>query len=520
MLTRLFTMQLALVAGVSLICATSNAFVVPDPYRVVLNHRQIALQAADNDAEDDDAPHPDVQEREKIQKVMRTMVADEPPIKERLGLHIIFSFFLELTSGKNKAVYNVLSLLRNGIPAQYMHLDEVAFSDNVRPILFYETIKKPRFVGLLSVIGMKYLSYMEEESGEIDYEALYGDKFLPWGRMMLSDDAEDCFTSQLSPFCKQESGSGRLVCDLDYLQKYEVKRGTPMRYGGVAYVEKGKIVEISGHTRSSPEFEENLARFLSSFAVHLIVDRHAVMTHLAISQRLLIKLTAKRSEDYQMAWKNDAGADLLLRALTTRTNEVSINEQLLIGPNRSLVGRATSLTDFSLVQLGSDMYEKYAAMSADDLIKDVADEGHGKWPVAAYSAWENSKTCANTICKNIVGKNGVTQDDVTNVALMLWVSTFYHGFIGDFQLDNVNKGNLPLLLTGKKHVQSYSYGTLSTTIGVSTLTRTINIATLGGLFEEQWQRSAWEDYMETLQELDIGVENFSHAGPVYAAVNF
>jgi hypothetical protein len=166
------------------------------------------------------------------------------------------------------------------------------------------------------------------------------------------------------------------------------------------------------------------------------------------------------------------------------------------------------------------MYDKYSAMSADELIKDVADEGHGKWSVATNSAWTNAQTCANTICKNIVGKNGVTQDDVTNVALMLWVSTFYHGFIGDFQLDNVNKGNLPLLLTGKKHVQSYSYGTLSTTIGVSTLTRTINIATLGGLFEEQWQRSAWEDYMETLQELDIGVENFSHAGPVYAAVNF
>jgi hypothetical protein len=127
---------------------------------------------------------------------------------------------------------------------------------------------------------------------------------------------------------------------------------------------------------------------------------------------------------------------------------------------------------------------------------------------------------ANTICKNIVGKNDVTQDDVTSVALKLWVSTFYHGFIGDFQLDNVNKGNLPLLLTGKNHLQSYSYGTLSATIGVSTLTRTVNIGTLGGLFPEQWQRSAWEDYMETVRESDIGVEGLSIDGPVYAAVNF
>jgi hypothetical protein len=306
MMARLFTIQLALVVGVSL-CTTSNAFMVPNPYRGVLKtptinengyHRQIALQAGNrHGAEEDNGQVPDVQEREKIQKIMGKMVADEPPIQERFGLHIAGSFFQELSLGKNKALYGVLEKLRAFTPAQYIHLDEVDFSDNVRSILFYETIKKPRVVGLLSVIGMKYISHMEEESGEIDYESLYGDKFLPYGRMMEAKDAEDCFMRQLSAFCKQESGSNRLVCDLNYLEKYEVKRGTPMRYGGIAYVEKGEIVEISGYTKGSAEFDEQKARFLSSFAVHLIVDRHAVMTHLAISQRLLVKLTARRSED-------------------------------------------------------------------------------------------------------------------------------------------------------------------------------------------------------------------------------
>ena len=63
------------------------------------------------------------------------------------------------------------------------------------------------------------------------------------------------------------------------------------------------------------------------------------------------------------------------------------------------------------------------------------------------------------------------------LAFMVWASTFYHAVIGDFQLDNVIKGNLPLLDTGKQHVQTKSYGTLSTTIGVTTMARTCNMET-------------------------------------------
>ena len=112
------------------------------------------------------------------------------------------------------------------------------------------------------------------------------------------------------------------------------------------------------------------------------------------------------------------------------------------------------------------------------------------------------------------------QDDLTDAALMLWVATFYHGFIGDFQLDNVNKGMLPLLLTGEPHKQTLSYATLSTTIGVSTMTRTVNMVTLEGFFPHESQRKAWDKYTLTLRGLDVGVKNFSLEAPVYAAVNF
>jgi len=48
-------------------------------------------------------------------------------------------------------------------------------------------------------------------------------------------------------------------------------------------------------------------------------------------------------------------------------------------------------------------------------------------------------------------------------ALGCYLLPWVYWFIGDFHLDNVSKGMLPLLLTGEPHVQNLSYDTLSTT---------------------------------------------------------
>jgi len=202
-------------------------------------------------------------------------------------------------------------------------------------------------------------------------------------------------------------------------------------------------------------------------------------------QRLLVKLTTNRSEGYKTAWtyEGNRGPYTLLRALTTRTNEVSINEQLLIGPGRSLVQRATSFIPDSLELMCADFYDKYSSMEHDELIADVADSGTGKWTIAVNLAWKGAKKVVNEICDPLLndGLGHVTQSDLDDLALMLWVATFYHGFIGDFQLDNVNKGKLMLLQTGETEIpksMNLSYGTLATTIGVSTMTRTLQVSSL------------------------------------------
>jgi hypothetical protein len=332
---------------------------------------------------------------------------------------------------------------------------------------------------------------------------------------------------QTNAFCspeKQSGGESRLVCDLRYLDKYnnELKADVPQgkRYGGRAVVENGKIVEISGLLSNDNNFPRCKSAFLSSFALHVVVVRHAVMTHLSICQRLLVKLTTGRNASYREAFQKNLGPSLLLRALTYRTNMVSINEQLLIGPGNSLVGRACSLTNEGLTELGLDTYKKYSDMSPDDLVAEVGMNGIYSWNKACRFAWEGAQEVVERICNiNDMG-DVVKKEDLLDLSLILWVSTFYHGFIGDFQLDNLCKGNLLLTLAETNGKNDLGYITLATTIGVTTMTRTMNLCTLGSYLPKEEERDAWNKYIKLLQSIDVPVAGYSLAAAVYTGVNF
>lgn len=437
--------------------------------------------------------------------------------------------------GNNNALFSILKLLRSGTPAKATSLEAIKFVEkkNLVPTLFYETKRARLFLGLIDnhklISGFYYqledAPQMVFETGTTNYKALYGDKILPAaGRMMLSKDPEDCFLRQTSAFCSPEAAGGRqqrLVCDLDYLKKYELKpdvRTTTPGYGGRAVVENGKIVEISGVRSDDERFPPLKAAFLSSFAVHVVVVCHALITHLAISQRLLVKLTAGRTRACQNAWRRSEGPSLLLRALTYRTNAVSINEQLLIGPGNSLVGRACSLSNDGLMELGIDMYEKYSGMSPDELVAAIGGSGTATWTNACNIAWQGAKDAVNVICKDI--QPFLEDTDLSDLALILWASTFYHGFIGDFQLDNVCKGNLLFTLAKSNATGDLSFGTLAASIGVTTMTRTVTMIDLNGLFPKREEVDAWKRYETLLQNIDTGVSGFSLAAPVYTGVNF
>jgi hypothetical protein len=370
---------------------------------------------------------------------------------------------------------------------------------------------------------------VDEESlmNDDDYPALVGDLIDPHHDQMKVGSPIECFLRNAPAFCaplpEDETVS---VCDLDYLGKYQVKSGTNYRYGGKAHVKNGDIIEISGYNKKDhpEEFETRLNIFLSSFAVHIVVVRHADMAHLALYQKYLMRLTTNRSEEYKDKWNNyKSGPKLLMKALTPeRTNSINWNIQLLIGPGNSLVGRATSFTNDGLTLLNLDKYDEFYAMSPDEIIKEVGSCGSKGWNSACQGAWMAAKKVVNTICKDLVGCPDLKETDLDDLAMLVWTGTFYHGFIGDFQLDNSIKGNLPFLLTGKKHVQSEAYATLATTIGASTMTRTMDMDTLGKYFAAKEDRDAWAEYQRELTACakETGIEGFTYEGAVYNAIDF
>lgn len=442
----------------------------------------------------------------------------------------------------NSILFEILNQIRVGTPLQNIVLidDEISFSNKIKKCMWFK-VKDPgdskEFqVGALYRV-MKSAPPLTIDNNILmtpeDYDNILGNLIQPHDQLMICESPRDCFEKNAPAFCAPSPEDDSVaICDLDYLKKYQVQEGTPSRYGGIATVRNNKIVEISGVSEGEPDFERKLNVFLSSFAVHLVVVRHANMGHLALYQKYVMKLTANKSKAFKKKWTENQNAELLFKALTpTRTNIVNWNIQVLIGPGNSLVGRACSFTNDALALLNIDKYNEYYGKSPDEAVDEIGSSGSVAWNNACHYAWEAAKTVVNAICRgdidvegNVIDLEGnvVTGEDLNELAMLLWTGSFYHGFIGDFQLDNVNKGNLPFLLTGEAHVQSKAYGTLSTTIGASTMTRTMDTQTLGKYFHTQAARDAWKKFeseLTTAAEM-TGIEGFTYEGAVYNAIDF
>jgi hypothetical protein len=242
----------------------------------------------------------------------------------------------------------------------------ITFSNNpVQPEYMWYMVKSP---GGLDEVGIGDYLYGEllvtpsvviDETilmADDDYDSLIGSHISPWENMMVVESPLECFLKNSPAFCAPNPDDITVsVCDLDYLNKYEVTEKTPSRYGGVAKMKNGTIYEISGVQKNNhdPEFHFKLIVFLSSFAVHVVMVKHALIGHLAIYQKYNMRLTANREAAYQALWsQNSSSPELPMKALTPEAvNTINYKIKLLLGPNGSLVGRAMSLTNASFVDL-------------------------------------------------------------------------------------------------------------------------------------------------------------------------
>jgi hypothetical protein len=67
----------------------------------------------------------------------------------------------------------------------------------------------------------------------------------------------------------------------------------------------------------------------------------------------------------------------------------------------------------------------------EELIADVTNSGTGKSTIAVNLASKGTKKVVNEICNPLLndGLGHVTQSDLDDLALMLWVATFYHAWL-------------------------------------------------------------------------------------------
>lgn len=295
---------------------------------------------------------------------------------------------------------------------------------------------------------------------EDNYAELIGSYILPHGNLMKVGSPIECFLRNSPAFCAPTPDDDTVsVCDMDYLERYQVQKGTKHRYGGVAYVKDGNITKVGDVERGDDDFELKVNLFLNAFAVHVIVNRHAVMAHLAIYQKYLVStccaimssnsnmcydtntcalcsflqmsLTTGKNDQYKSVWENNKSAGLLLKALTPRrTSEVNTNIQLLIGPGNSLVGRATSFTNDALTLLNIEQYDKYFAMSPTEIIHDIGSSGSKGWQDACQHAWDAAQKLVGAICYDMEKDFPEGDTSLRDLAMLLWTGTFYHSVSG------------------------------------------------------------------------------------------
>jgi hypothetical protein len=336
-------------------------------------------------------------------------------------------------------------------------------------------------------LGLKYLPNLTEgtiEFPESWYNELIGDKAYPTF-IQSTSSALECFKMNAETFCSQDA-DGNYTCDLTDMSEYHV-RPEFIRYGGTIVLDKNKqhVISVSDLTPESANFDRELNRFLASFGVHIIVDRHATMVHLAISQKTAMEITQPQ---YKEVYDNNPAIKKLVQILTTRVNEVSLNEKLLIGPDSSLVARAASFTNESLEKFCTDKYKKHINMQPDDLVNMLL-PCDGPFKTSGDTAYTAAKTLANNICNTSLPK-----ELIEILALMLWNASFYHYFVGDYQIRNLIRGHLPLACTGKNHMQNQKYATLATTIAATTMTRTMNVEDIVELLESNEGKEDWKKF--------------------------
>lgn len=240
----------------------------------------------------------------------------------------------------------------------------------------------------------------------------------------------------------------------------------------------GSYKRLEDDFQFGPEGEPALR---CAIAIEVILKRHLVQCHLAITQHVLMAILASKDIARLPA---TSPLKQYLNLLFSGTNEVNSMVRLMAGGQGSMVQILSGLTAESFEELLIKEITAVRKMTQQTFIQERIKSNDQQWNACVDSVLAASRDIVGHVFSLEPGEISDYRNDaniqsniVEDLALCHFLATFYHEIVGDKQVLATFDGMLPMRLrVGKdnEYSVSYAYPMAATVMTVST--RSIKIA--------------------------------------------
>jgi len=270
------------------------------------------------------------------------------------------------------------------------------------------------------------------------------------------------FLSREGSFWLMPQSDGRYSIDLTRYKNYAVRQHF-RSYGCKAIVDaQFNVVSIDNVACNDAGFGVALSVFKSTLILDIVLHVHAMVSHLLVSQRLYMSATTT----YYSTIQSDSLLSDLYYLCTYRTNEINSNIPVLASGQGSLIQMGFGFTGDSFKEMLSDLLTDQKLQTSAGIKHVLLDCRSEQWKKMASPVY----AVVDKFVERVVG-NKLPEDFKLQTKVGLFVSTFYHEMVGDFQLKTIYNCDLnPRTYDGaqfERRTNEFGYIIAAATMGVS-----------------------------------------------------
>jgi len=228
---------------------------------------------------------------------------------------------------------------------------------------------------------------------------------------------------------KRTSAGVQYEIDLRRYQSYEVRPGFA-KYGVHALLdEQFNVMSVDGVDASDASFPKKLQQLKSTLCLDIILFNHAILSHLVVSQQLYMDITTTHYDSVA----HDDLLEQFFYLITYRTNEINSNIPVLAGEEGSLIQMGFGFTPSAFLKLMADLYNLDKINTTEKLKAYLLNQRSKAWHKVASGVF---KVVSDHVDRIMQGKS-LPAELVERTKVALFVSTFFHETMGDYQLKTI-----------------------------------------------------------------------------------